>query len=206
MEEPTGGTQETGQATGGEAQSIEYFQSEKDKAQNLADERGTEIEELKTKLNSIQNPVAPEEGKPKDFDPYDAFNNPESASFKWRVKEMAELASNAAREAVSTVQADMVEQKFEADLRRRGYNDEQVQDCLDFAKNPQKRLGGNPTDAVIKLYEATLPTETPQEPSVRETQKHPDNVGIMQGKAPVQTDPSKDMFERVKNAGGKKAF
>ena len=73
-------------------ESAKYFQSEKDKLSSENDKLKAQLTQAAEYISGQQQQVQQEqriEITPDDFDPWEAYNNPESKSFKFRQQELS---------------------------------------------------------------------------------------------------------------------
>ena len=151
-------TQEATQDNVNWEESAKYFQSEKDKL-------SSENSKLQAQLNEAANLIAGQQQKAQpnrveltseEFDPWEAYNNPESKSFKFRQQEMQDTIGQAVNQAVSGIREEQTVSKLETDLRQRGFDDQQVDKFFQFFNTPVEKLGMNNW---VKMYNAV--TEGP---------------------------------------------
>ena len=226
------GNQNNGQPNGqgqNAEQSAKYFQSERDKlyAENQQlkkyEKLGKFIESRPDAQRAVANTIKrgpakkpmprkrPALRKPKNFDPWEAYNEPTSASYKYRQAEMAQTAAAASQKVVnSTVGRQMAQMKqgqamdkLTQQLKDRGMNDEQIKSFMAFSSQNPAQYG---IDGVIKMWQSVGGQQAvqPQSPldNVRNTQSTPASGGILQGQD-FQTKSSEDsMWEGIVNAGG----
>ena len=197
-----------------------YHQSEKDKLyaenQELKKEgsEGKQIMEFlnsrpdlaQTVLNaangqsSVQNkPVAL---KPDEFDPWEAYNDPSSKSYQYRMQEMQETINGAVDQAVGGLQVQQGRTNLRADLASRGLNDEQMESFFEFADKHPSEYG---LDNVLKMWNAVSNPaqesgrENPLD-KIRETQASPQAAGVFQGQQPGRKSEDEKMWEGVLNS------
>ena len=198
-------TQEATQDNVNWEESAKYFQSEKDK---LASENKKLQEQLAQAANMIagqqQQPAKPNrvELTPEEFDPWEAYNNPESKSYKFRQQEMQDTIGQAVNQAVSGIKEEQTISKLEADLRARGFDDQQVDKFFEFFNTPVEKLG---MDNWVKMYSAV--TEGPVQQgnpldSIRNNQNKPMTAGVLQGQQPQVKNDEDSMWEGIMKAPG----
>ena len=212
-------------------ESAKYFQSERDKlyAENQQlkkyEKLGKFIESRPDAQRAVANsikrgpgrppnkpmPRKPVLKKPQNFDPWEAYNEPTSESYKYRHAEMQQAATAASQKVVnSTVGKQMAQMKqgqamdkLTLQLKDRGMNDEQIKSFIAFSSKNPAEYG---IDGVIKMWQSVGGQQTvqPQSPldNVRNTQSTPASGGILQGQD-FKTKSSEDsMWEGIVNAGG----
>lgn len=211
-----------------------YFQSEKDKLhqENAKLKKYEKIgkflesrpDAAQAVANVIKSPGQPSQTgptrveKPKDFDPWEAYNDPKSESFMYRQQEMKDTINGAVRQATSKIERNQGAAQLQGQLQQRGMNEEQISSFMEFASKNPADYG---LDAVINMWNTTVngaQVET-QEPEpnaygefpspldvVKDIQNTPATGGILQGQ-PVQAKSDDDsLWEAVKGTslpGGK---
>ena len=205
-------------------ESAKYFQSEKDKlyAENqkikdsmkkyeslgeFIDSRPDVQDYLKQAIDGKENlPQAETLTPPEEFDPWEAYNDPNSESFKYR----ATMEQNAINQAVSASQKKL-DGQLKVEKQMREFDNELSQQALDandkqafynFANTPLTELG---TDTLVKMWQAAdnrvnTPSNAsgPREfESVRRTQAEPTPVGILQGEQPPKPNLDDDVWNRI---------
>ena len=204
--------------------SAKYFQSEKDKlyAENqkikdsmkkyeslgeFIDSRPDVQDYLKQAIDGKENlPQAETLTPPEEFDPWEAYNDPNSESFKYR----ATMEQNAINQAVSASQKKLDGQlkvekqmrEFDNELSQQGLDANDKQAFYNFANTPLTELG---TDTLVKMWQAAdnrvnTPSNAsgPREfESVRRTQAEPTPVGILQGEQPPKPNLDDDVWNRI---------
>tara|TARA_A100001515_G_scaffold108960_1_gene89870 strand:- start:300 stop:1019 length:720 start_codon:yes stop_codon:yes gene_type:complete len=195
-----------------------YHQSEKDKlyAENqqlkqyekvgkFLESRPDLVENLMSEVNG--QPKQPVIEKPEEFDPWEAYNDPSSASYKFRMQEMQNAIDGAVDEAVSGIQVQQGKTNLRAQLSSRGLDDAQINNFFEFAERHPSEYG---LDNVLKMWQAV--TQAPQESrenplnKVRQNQTTPTSAGVLQGQQPVRKNDLDVMWEGIKNSGDKIKF
>ena len=193
-----------------------YHQSEKDKlfARNQELEQYEKIGKFlesrpdvaQTVLNEVSGqPKAQEERvalKPDEFDPWEAYNDPSSKSYKYRMQEMQETINGAVDKAVGGIEAQQGRTNLRADLANKGLNDEQMESFFEFADKHPSEYG---LDNVLKMWQAvSQPTQGGERENpldkVRQTQSSPQAAGVLQGQQPKRKSEDESMWEGVLNS------
>ena len=191
--------------------SAKYFQSEKDK---LFEEN----RKLQEQLNQVGQPQEPVKEKPKtlappeDFDPWDAYNEPSSSSYKFRVQQEQNNINN----AVGQVREELVGQykqqqqlsEFDKELGSLGLNEQDKKSFYEFANTPVAKMG---TEQLVQMWRATTTSSQPTQgvdPSINATQRvqsAPSGAGILQGGTPQapKVNESDAAWDAVMNAAKK---
>ena len=213
---------EVGQDEGTEAQEssttdwevqAKYHQSEKDKlyARNQELEQYEKIGKFlesrpdvaQKVLNEVSGrPVAQEQRialKPDEFDPWEAYNDPSSKSYKFRMQEMQETINGAVEQAVGGIQAQQGRTNLRADLANKGLNEQQMESFFEFADKHPSEYG---LDNVIKMWQAvSQPTQGGERENpldkIRQTQASPQAAGVLQGQQPERKSDDEAMWEGV---------
>ena len=201
-------------------QQAKFFQSEKDKLysenQKLKqyEEVGKFLESRPDVIEQLQNTVGGQPDatpqvalKPDEFDPWEAYNDPTSASYKFRMQELQQTVNGAVQEATQGMRQESGRATLNSELKAKGMNDEQVQSFFDFADKHPSEYG---LDNVIKMWQAVQGTpakgnEGSPLDQVRNVQSQPQQVGgILQGEKPQMPKSDNDaMWDGIVSAGGR---
>jgi len=193
-----------------------YHQSEKDKlfARNQELEQYEKIGKFlesrpdvaQTVLNEVSGqPKAQVERvalKPDEFDPWEAYNDPSSKSYKFRMQEMQETINGAVEQAVGGLQAQQGRTNLRADLANKGLNEQQMESFFEFADKHPSEYG---LDNVLKMWQAvSQPTQGGERENpldkIRQTQSAPQAAGVLQGQQPERKSDDEAMWEGVLNS------
>ena len=199
--------------------SAKYFQSEKDKLsaenENLKkyEKIGKLIEQRPDIQSAIANTVsgngaqAPQNNRvtldKDDFDPWEAYNDPKSKSYAFRMQEIGDVVNQQVGKQMQGVQRNSAMTQLKADLTAKGLNGDDVEDFMSFAGTPANELG---VDNVIKMWRAvkeTPATENNPLDQVRNTQNIPQSGGVLQGERPQVKDDIDAMWDGIVKAGGR---
>ena len=117
-----------------------YHQSEKDKlyAENQQLKQYEKMGKFLESRPDLVNTIVSEAGqpntqekrtalKPDEFDPWEAYNDPSSKSYKFRMQEMQETINSAVDNAVGGIQAQQGRANLRVDLANKGLNDQQME-------------------------------------------------------------------------------
>ena len=209
--------------TQGESQDWEsqakYFQSEKDKlhAENEKlkqyEQVGKMLESRPDIVNTISGMV--QGGQPAEstrvaldkdeFDPWEAYNDPASKSYKFRQQELQDTINQAVSSQVGEVQKEVGMSKLQNELASRGLNNDEINSFIDFASKNPADYG---VDGAINMWKSV--TQQPEEgntnnplDAVRQNQAVPQQAGILTGEQPVRTDERDDMWNSILKAGSR---
>ena len=215
-----GQTQQEDSTTDWEAQA-KYHQSEKDKlyAENqklsqykevgeYLESRPDLVQQIAGQVNGGQpNAPQPVSLKPDEFDPWEAYNDPSSASYKFRMQELQQTIDGAVNKATQGIRQESGRTNLQAQLQAKGMNEEQVKSFFEFADKHPSEYG---LDNVIKMWQAVNGAPASEEQGspldqVRNVQSQPQQAGgILQGEKPKMPKSDADaMWEGIVNAGGR---
>ena len=192
-----------------------YHQSEKDKlyAENQElkqyEKVGKFLESRPDLVNSILSEAGQPEKqqklvalKPDEFDPWEAYNDPSSASYKFRMQEMQETINGAVEQAVGGIKADQGRTNLHSDLISKGLNEDQIKSFFEFADKHPSEYG---LDNVLKMWQAVSQPAQGRErenplDKIRQTQASPQAAGVLQGQQPERKGEDEAMWEGVLNS------
>jgi hypothetical protein len=189
--------------------SAKHFQSEKDKM-------FAENQQLKKQLDEVANnqqvaqqveeeAVAP----PEEFDPWEAYNDPNSESYAFRQKmeevNIAKAVASSQKHLEDKMQSDKKLQEFDNQLTQQGLSAEEKQQFYNFANTPLSNMG---TDKLVAMWRAADGrVNTPQNASgprefeqVRKTQQDPTPAGVLQGEQPPAVNEVDETWNRIMSA------
>ena len=180
-----------------------YHQSEKDKLYAENQQMKATVQKFLDSRETEQ-PKAPEKIalKPDEFDPWEAYNDPSSKSYIYRMQEMQETINGAVEQAVGGLQAQQGRTNLRSDLANKGLNDEQMDSFFEFADKHPSEYG---LDNVLKMWQAVSQPaqggerENPLD-KVRQTQSSPQAAGVLQGQQPKRKSEDESMWEGVLNS------
>ena len=210
-----GTSSEEGSTQDWEAQA-KYHQSEKDKLysenQQLKqyEKIGKFLESRPDVAQKVLNevsgqPAAQEQRvalKPDEFDPWEAYNDPSSKSYQYRMQEMQETINGAVDQAVGGIQAEQGRTNLRADLANKGLNEQEQTAFFEFADKHPSEYG---LDNVLKMWRAVSqsPETVAENPldQIRQNQANPQPAGVLQGSQPEKKSDTDKMWESVMSAG-----
>ena len=195
-----------------------YFQSEKDKlhAENQKlkqyEQIGQMLESRPDIVNTISGMV--QGGQPAvqeqrielskdEFDPWEAYNDPSSKSYKYRQQELQDSINQAVQNQVGDVKKEVGISKLQTELANRGLNSEQINSFMDFASKNPAEYG---IDGVLDMWEAV--TQKPAQGSnnqnpldvIRQNKNIPQQAGILTGQQPSKQSDEDSMWKGVMGA------
>ena len=180
-----------------------YQQSEKDKLYAENQQIKAKVQEFLDARPSEQ-PSAPEKIvlKPDEFDPWEAYNDPSSKSYQYRMQEMQETINGAVDQAVGGLQAQQGRTNLRADLANKGLNEQQMESFFEFADKHPSEYG---LDNVLKMWRAVSqsPETVAENPldQIRQNQANPQPAGVLQGSQPEKKSDTDKMWDQVMSAG-----
>jgi hypothetical protein len=199
-----------------------YFQSEKDKLhtenQKLKqyEQVGKMLESRPDIVNTISGMV--QGGQPTEqptrvaldkdeFDPWEAYNDPASKSYKFRQQELQESINTAVEGQMAGVQKEVGMTKLKSQLQAKGLNDQEINSFFDFASKNPSEYG---VDGAINMWKAVTGEQPAQESNnqnpldaIRQNQAVPQQAGILTGEQPIRSDEKDDMWNNIIKAGSR---
>ena len=197
-----------------------YFQSEKDKLQvenqklKQYEEVGKFLESRPDIVQTIQEqasgqPQQPSNDfKPDDFDPWEAYNDPSSESYKYRMAEMQQTINNAVGQATEGIRQQTGRTALETQLSEQGMTRQDIDSFMDFANTHPSEYG---LENVIKMWKSVsqAPGQENGKPldQVRNVQSQPQSGGVLQGQRPQTPKTDTDVaWQEIMGAGDKNVF
>ena len=201
---------------------VKYFQSEKDKLanenQNL--KKFESIGKLLQARPDIARTVATmvQGGQPQnvgpqrielekdDFDPWEAYNDPKSKSYKFRQQELQDSIGQAVNQRMAGVMKQQGVQQLKTNLLQQGLTPAEVDSFMNFAAKNPADYG---VEGAVKMWKAVMNegqgTVTADNPldNVRQTQETPTPGGILQGQQPQAKNEKDSMWDTIVSAGGR---
>ena len=200
-----------------------YFQSEKDKlsSENQNLKKYEAIGNLMRSRPDIANTVASmvqggNNGQPvgpqrieldkDDFDPWEAYNDPKSKSYKFRQQELDDSIGQAVNERMAGMMKQQGVQQLKSNLLQQGLTPAEVDSFMQFAsKNP----GEYGVEGAVRMWRAmmnegqgTVTADNPLD-NVRQTQDTPTPGGILQGQQPQVKSEKDGMWDSIVGAGSR---
>ena len=180
-----------------------YHQSEKDKLYAENQQIKAKVQEFLDSRESEQ-PSAPEKItlKPDEFDPWEAYNDPSSASYKFRMQELQETINGAVDQAVGGLKAQQGRSSLRTDLANKGLDEQEQESFFKFADKHPSEYG---LDNVLKMWRAVSqsPETVAENPldQIRQNQANPQPAGVLQGSQPEKKSDTDKMWDQVMSAG-----
>ena len=198
-----------------------YFQSEKDKLanenQNLKkyEAIGSLLQARPDIANTVAamvqggrgQPVGPQriELEKDDFDPWEAYNDPKSKSYKFRQQELQDSIGQAVNQRMAGVMKNQGIQQLKGNLLQQGLTPAEVDSFMDFASKNPAEYG---VEGAVKMWQAVMNegqgTVTDNSlDNVRQTQASPTPGGILQGQQPQAKSGKDEMWDTIIGAGAR---
>ena len=209
------GTMEQENSTTDWEAQAKYHQSEKDKlfAENKQLKEYEKVGKfLESRPDLVKNLMSEVSGQPEanqrvslkqdEFDPWEAYNDPSSKSYKFRMQEMQETINGAVDQAVGGIKAEQGRSNLRADLANHGLSEQEQQSFFEFADKHPSEYG---LDNVLKMWRAVsqspdVKTENPLD-QIRENQANPQPAGVLQGSQPERKSEHDEMWDSIMSAG-----
>jgi hypothetical protein len=182
---------------------------------DLLESRPDLVEVLQKNINGQpqqQPQQEAQQGLPaEDFNPWDAYYNSESPSFKFRMNQDVQLMNNVVNNALGEQKRQMTEEitynNTVNELRNTyKFSDNDVQEFMGFVTQPKEQVG---LSNLVKLYrdvnkKGNAP-ETAQ--AVRAAQNQPRTAGVLQGGSPSSPKSEENkIWDNIVNAGSRNSI
>jgi hypothetical protein len=212
-------TQNDGTSTDWESQA-KYFQSEKDKLHS-ENQKLKEYEQVGKLLESRPDIVQTisgmvQGGQPAEtervnldkdeFDPWEAYNDPTSKSYKFRQQELQDSINSAVQSQVAGVQKEVGMTKLQNELAAKGLTPEEINSFVDFASKNPAEYG---VDGAINMWRSVTQEQPAQDANgnpldaIRQNQAVPQQAGVLNGEQPIRKDEKDAMWESITKAGSR---
>ena len=212
-------TQNNGTSNDWESQA-KYFQSEKDKL-HTENQKLKEYEQIGQLLESrpdivqtisgmVQGGQPAETGRvaldKDEFDPWEAYNDPASKSYKFRQQELQDSINNAVQSQVAGVQKEVGMTKLQGELAAKGLTPEEITSFVDFASKNPAEYG---VDGAINMWMSVTQEQPAQDDNgnpldaIRQNQAVPQQAGVLTGEQPIRKDEKDAMWEGILKAGSR---
>ena len=196
-----------------------YFQSEKDKLHSenqklkqyekvgqLLESRPDIVQTISGMVQGGQ-PAQPERiAMDKDeFDPWEAYNDPASKSYKFRQQELQDSINTAVQTQVAGVQKEVGMSKLQNELAAKGLTPDEINSFVNFASKNPAEYG---VDGAINMWRAVTGEPAKDENGnpldvVRQNQAVPQQAGILSGEQPVRKSDDEAVWEGILKAGSR---
>ena len=213
----------TEETSGNWEEQAKYFQSEKDKlsAENSKLKQYEKIGKLlesrpditQTITGMIQGNTSGQPAGPQrvtlekdEFDPWEAYNDPQSKSYKFRQQELQDSINGAVNQQMQGLQRNQGEMQLKTELQQRGLSPAEVDSFMQFASQNPAEYG---VDGAIKMWRAVAESDASNQvpnplDDIRNTQENPAQGGVLQGQQPQAPKSDNDtMWDAITKAGSR---
>ena len=212
----------TQEGSGNWEDQAKYFQSEKDKlaAENSKLKQYEQIGNLlesrpditQTITSMVDGPGQPQQPQrvaldKDEFDPWEAYNDPQSKSYQYRQQELQDSINGAVQHQMQGLHRNQGEMQLKTELQQRGLSPQEVDSFMNFANQNPANYG---VEGAIKMWRAVDAAEASgQQPgnpldNIRQTQGTPPQGGVLQGQAPQSPKSDDDaMWDGIMKAGSR---
>ncbi len=196
--------------------SAKHFQSDRDKL--YADnQKLKEYEQLGKILESrpdvVENMTQMLKGQPveeqvelsrDEFDSWEAYNDPQSPSYKLRQQQENKVIDAKVNEKLGKIEQKAGMDALETQLKNRGLDDAQIKSFFEFANQNPANHG---VDGAIKMWQAVT-NEAKENPldAIRNNQNLPQSGGVLQGQASVSTSDDDRVWKAILGSSDKNVF
>ena len=140
-----------------------------------------------------------------DFDPWEAYNDPKSKSYKFRQQELQDSIGQAVNQRMAGVMKNQGIQQLKGNLLQQGLTPAEVDSFMDFAAKNPAEYG---VEGAVKMWRAMMNdgqgtvTDNPLD-NVRQTQATPTPGGVLQGQQPQAKSEKDSMWDNIVGAGSR---
>ena len=196
------------------------WESEARKFQGLYDKAQSENDKYKNVMTSLAEKQLQEQGygdgvnqnsssdpslSEDEFNPWDAYYKPDSASYKYRTAQEQRSVSEAVNQQLGQMNEQIMINNTVSELKNKyKLNENEVNQFMEFATKPTEQLS---LDTLVKVWRGS--TGNVKRPEVRNSveaakaaKQAPRSPGALQGAPPAVKDEFDEMWDGVKNAGG----
>ena len=197
-----------------------YFQSEKDKLHTenqklrqyeqvgkLLESRPDIVQTISGMVQGGQPAQAEKVTLEKDeFDPWEAYNDPASKSYKFRQQELQDSINNAVQGQMAGVQKEVGMNKLQNELAAKGLTPEEISSFVDFASKNPAEYG---VDGAINMWRSVTGEQSVQDnngnplDAIRQNQAVPQQAGVLSGEQPARTNEKDNMWSNIIKAGSR---
>ena len=183
---------------------------------DLLESRPDLVDVLQKNLNGQQQPQQPQQetqqGLPaEDFNPWDAYYNPESPSFKFRMNQDVQMMNNVVTNALGEQKRQMTEEityNNTVNELRNTYkmSDGDINEFMGFVTQPKEQVG---LSNLVKLYrDVNKKGNAPDTAeAVKAAQNQPRTAGVLQGGAPSSPKSEENqVWDNIVNAGSRNSI
>jgi len=196
------------------------WETEARKFQGLYDKAQSENDKYKNVMTSLAEKQLQEQGygdgvnqnsssepslSEDEFNPWDAYYKPDSASYKYRTAQEQRSVSEAVNQQLGQMNEQIMINNTVSELKNKyKLNENEVNQFMEFATRPTEQLS---LDTLVKVWRGS--TGNVKRPEVRNSveaakaaKQAPRSPGALQGAPPAVKDEFDEMWDGVKKAGG----
>ena len=141
-----------------------------------------------------------------EFDPWEAYNDPQSKSYQFRQQELQDSINSAVQSQVAGVQKEVGMTKLQNELAAKGLTPEEINSFVDFASKNPAEYG---VDGAINMWRSVTQEQPAQDANgnpldaIRQNQAVPQQEGVLSGEQPIRKDEKDAIWEGILKAGSR---
>ena len=137
-----------------------------------------------------------------DFNPWDAYTNPNSKSYQLRQQEIDDAVSSRMRDYMARLESqravDSIKMRAQSEFK---LSNADAEEFTEFVTKPKEQL---PLDTLFNVWNANkngLPQVNENIESVKRTQQKPKSAGLVQGGQPPKASEEDTMWSNIMKVG-----
>jgi hypothetical protein len=142
-----------------------------------------------------------------EFNPWDAYTNPNSKSYQLRQQEIDDAVSSRMRDYMGRLEAqrqvDTLKLRAQTEYKM---SESDANDFVDFVTKPKEQL---PLETLFNVWNTNkngLPQVNENIESVKRAQQKPKSAGLVQGGQPPKTSDEDNMWSNILKAGNTRSI
>jgi len=142
-----------------------------------------------------------------EFNPWDAYTNPNSKSYQLRQQEIDDAVSSRMRDYMGRLEAqrqvDTLKLRAQTEYKM---SETDANDFVDFVTKPKEQL---PLETLFNVWNTNkngLPQVNENIESVKRAQQKPKSAGLVQGGQPPKTSDEDNMWSNIMKAGNTRSI
>jgi len=142
-----------------------------------------------------------------EFNPWDAYTNPNSKSYQLRQQEIDDAVSSRMRDYIGRLEAqrqvDTLKLRAQTEYKM---SESDANDFVDFVTKPKEQL---PLETLFNVWNTNkngLPQVNENIESVKRAQQKPKSAGLVQGGQPPKTSDEDNMWSNILKAGNTRSI
>ena len=142
-----------------------------------------------------------------DFNPWDAYTNPNSKSYQLRQQEIDDAVSSRMRDYMSRLESqravDSIKMRAQSEFK---LSNADAEEFTEFVTKPKEQL---PLDTLFNVWNTNkngLPQVNENIESVKRTQQKPKSAGLVQGGQPPKASDEDSMWSNIMKAGNTRSI